>query len=45
MNKTVLKVLENQLPNTPISLSSEVLLEVMEYGRTVTTVANSYVKS
>lgn len=32
------------LPDTPVSLSSEVLPELMEYERTITTVANSYVK-
>jgi 5-oxoprolinase (ATP-hydrolysing) len=40
----VLKVLQKYLPDTPVSLSSEVLPELMEYERTVTTVANSYVK-
>ena len=32
------------MPNTPVSLSSEVLPELMEYERTVTTVVNSYVE-
>ena len=32
------------LPDTPVSLSSEVLPELMEYERTITTVANSYIK-
>ncbi|MDD9853412.1 MAG: hydantoinase/oxoprolinase family protein [Deltaproteobacteria bacterium] len=33
-----------ELPNVPISLSSEVLPEMQEYERTLTTVANSYVR-
>jgi N-methylhydantoinase A/oxoprolinase/acetone carboxylase beta subunit len=40
----VLKILAEKLPDTPVSLSSDVLPELMEYERTVTTVANSYVK-
>lgn len=32
------------LPDTPVSISSEVLPELMEYERTITTVANSYIK-
>ncbi len=32
------------LPNVPVSLSSEVVPEMQEYERTVTTVANSYVR-
>ncbi|KAL6719727.1 hypothetical protein ACLMJK_001648 [Lecanora helva] len=31
-------------PNTPVSLSSDILPELMEYERTVTTVVNSYVE-
>ncbi|KAJ1569378.1 hypothetical protein HK405_005814, partial [Cladochytrium tenue] len=38
----VAKVLAKVLPDTPVSLSSEVLPELAEYERTVTTVANSY---
>ena len=30
--------------DVPVSLSSEVLPELMEYERTITTVANSYIK-
>ena len=37
------RVVAEMLPNTPVSLSSEVLPEIMEYERTVTTVVNSYV--
>ena len=33
-----------ELPNTPVSLSSDVVPEMQEYERTVTTVANSYVR-
>jgi N-methylhydantoinase A len=33
-----------ELPNIPVSLSSEVVPEMQEYERTVTTVANSYVR-
>ena len=32
------------LPGVPVSLSSEVVPEMQEYERTVTTVANSYVR-
>ncbi|KXS09711.1 hypothetical protein M427DRAFT_49201 [Gonapodya prolifera JEL478] len=42
--QAVLEVLAEVLPDTPVSLSSEVLPELMEYERTMTTVANSYVK-
>lgn len=38
------KILKRVFPSTPISLSSEVLPELMEYERTITTVANSYVE-
>ena len=31
-------------PDMPVSLSSDVLPEIMEYERTATTIANSYVK-
>lgn len=33
-----------ELPHVPVSLSSEVVPEMQEYERTVTTVANSYVR-
>ena len=32
------------MPNIPVSLSSEVVPEMQEYERTITTVANSYVR-
>ncbi len=35
---------EEVLPDVPVSLSSEVIPEMQEYERTVTTVANSYVR-
>ena len=38
------KVVSDLLPNTPVSISSEVLPELMEYERTITTVVNSYVE-
>ncbi len=37
-------IVSDLLPKTPISISSEVLPEVMEYERTITTVVNSYVE-
>ncbi|KAJ7903671.1 5-oxoprolinase [Mycena olivaceomarginata] len=42
--QAVLCVLGEILPDVPVSLSSEVLPELMEYERAVTTVCNSYVK-
>ncbi|KAJ7650399.1 5-oxoprolinase [Roridomyces roridus] len=42
--QAVLRVLADVLPDIPISLSSEVLPELMEYERAVTTVCNSYIK-
>lgn len=38
----VLKVLAKMLPETPVSLSSEVLPELMEYERTITTVNHPF---
>lgn len=38
------KFVEKVLPSTPVSISSEVLPELMEYERTITTVVNSYVE-
>ena len=35
---------EEELPGVPVSLSSEVIPEMQEYERTITTVANSYVR-
>lgn len=37
-------IAEQELPGIPISLSSQVLPEMREYERTITTVANSYVQ-
>jgi N-methylhydantoinase A len=42
--KQVAKIAAEQLPGVPVSLSSEVVPEMQEYERTVTTVANSYVR-
>lgn len=42
--KAVLKVARKVFPKIPISLSSEVVPEMQEYERTITTVANSYVR-
>jgi len=39
----VAKIAAKELPGVPVSLSSEVVPEMQEYERTVTTVANSYV--
>ena len=38
------RVVVKLLPHTPVSISSEVLPELMEYERTVTTVVNSYLE-
>ena len=38
------EIAEEELPGIPVSLSSEVVPEMQEYERTVTTVANSYVR-
>ncbi|KAF5357830.1 hypothetical protein D9756_001803 [Leucocoprinus leucothites] len=40
----VASLVRSEFPDIPISLSSDVLPEIMEYERTVTTVANAYVK-
>ena len=40
----VREVAERMLPGVPVSLSSEVVPEMQEYERTITTVANSYVR-
>ncbi|KAJ3567129.1 hypothetical protein NP233_g6572 [Leucocoprinus birnbaumii] len=40
----VASLIRSEFPDLPISLSSDVLPEIMEYERTVTTVANAYVK-
>jgi N-methylhydantoinase A len=38
------EIAKEELPGVPVSLSSEVVPEMQEYERTVTTVANSYVR-
>lgn len=44
-NEQKLKALAlEELPDIPVSISSEVVPELQEYERTITTVANSYVK-
>ncbi|MDX1402274.1 MAG: hydantoinase/oxoprolinase family protein, partial [Kiloniellales bacterium] len=42
--KEVAKIAKEILPGVPISLSSDVVPEMQEYERTITTVANSYVR-
>jgi N-methylhydantoinase A len=42
--KRVRQIANEELPGVPVSLSSEVVPEMQEYERTVTTVANSYVR-
>ena len=42
--QTARRVVWKLLPDTPVSISSEVLPELMEYERTITTVVNSYVE-
>lgn len=45
VNEKKLKaVAEQVMPHVPVSLSSEVVPEMQEYERTITTVANSYVR-
>ncbi|KAF7312236.1 putative hydantoin utilization protein [Mycena indigotica] len=39
-----LQIISEIMPDVPVSLSSDVLPEVMEYERAVTTVCNSYLK-
>ncbi len=41
--RRVKKIAQEELPGIPVSLSSDVVPEMQEYERTVTTVANSYV--
>jgi N-methylhydantoinase A len=41
--REIAKIAAKVLPGVPVSLSSEVVPEMQEYERTVTTVANSYV--
>src|SRR5690606_11892978 len=40
----VAQIAREELPGIPVSLSSQVVPEMQEYERTVTTVANSYVR-
>jgi 5-oxoprolinase (ATP-hydrolysing) len=40
----VAAILKSEFPGLPLSLSHQVLPEMMEYERTVTTVANAYIK-
>ena len=42
--KRIREIAAEVMPKVPVSLSSEVVPEMQEYERTVTTVANSYVK-
>ncbi|MFC5996531.1 hydantoinase/oxoprolinase family protein [Pseudonocardia hispaniensis] len=42
--RRIARIAAEELPGVPVSLSSEVLPELREYERTVTTVANSYVQ-
>ncbi len=42
--QAVRKVVEEEMPGVPVSLSSEVIPEMMEYERAETTVVNSYVR-
>jgi len=41
--KGVAKVAKEVMPDVPVSLSSDVVPEMQEYERTITTVANSYI--
>jgi N-methylhydantoinase A len=42
--KRIRDIANEELPGIPVSLSSDVIPEMQEYERTVTTVANSYVR-
>ncbi len=42
--RRVREIAQEELPDIPVSLSCEVVPEMQEYERTVTTVANSYVR-
>lgn len=42
--RQIAEVAAKELPGVPVSLSSEVVPEMQEYERTITTVANSYVR-
>jgi len=42
--RRVREIVKEEAPDLPVSLSSEILSEMREYERTITTVANSYVR-
>lgn len=42
--KRLAEIAAEELPGIPVSISSEVIPEMQEYERTITTVANSYVR-
>jgi N-methylhydantoinase A len=42
--RRIAELAEEELPGVPVSLSSQVIPEMQEYERTITTVANSYVR-
>jgi N-methylhydantoinase A len=42
--RRVREILEQELPGVPVSISSEVVPEMQEYERAITTVVNSYVR-
>ncbi|MBF6569560.1 MAG: hydantoinase/oxoprolinase family protein [Candidatus Binataceae bacterium] len=42
--RRVREIAEREMPGAPVSISSEILPEMREYERTLTTVANSYVR-
>lgn len=42
--KEVAKVAREVMPDVPVSISSDIVPEMQEYERTITTVANSYVR-
>ena len=42
--RRILELAADELPGVPVSLSSDILPEIREYERTLTTVANSYVR-
>ncbi|MFM8585083.1 MAG: hydantoinase/oxoprolinase family protein [Gammaproteobacteria bacterium] len=42
--RRVREIAQEEMPGTPVSISSDVVPEMQEYERTVTTVANSYVR-
>ena len=42
--RRIKEIAQEEMPGIPVSLSSEVVPEMQEYERTVTTVANSYVR-